>query len=101
MFTAANQACEGLLVVADRRMRTLAPPIMIASHEAKFHSIGRQDGKKKPESLQAPAILFWVNACGRRGVTLCRPFPYRPPFFHGIADPFTSCRRQMTLNAAF
>jgi len=46
MFTAANQACEGLLVVADRRMRILAPPIMIASHEAKFHSIGRQEVKK-------------------------------------------------------
>jgi hypothetical protein len=33
MFIAANQACETRLVVADRRMRTIAPPIMIASHD--------------------------------------------------------------------
>ena len=38
MFIAANQACEGPLVVADRRMRTIAPPIMIASQSAKFHA---------------------------------------------------------------
>ena len=30
-----NQACVGRLAVGDRR--TIAPPIMIASHEAKFH----------------------------------------------------------------
>jgi len=32
-----NQACKGLLVLADRRMRTIAPPTMIASQSAKFH----------------------------------------------------------------
>lgn len=38
MFIAANHACEGPLVVADRRMRTIALPITIASHEARFHA---------------------------------------------------------------
>src|SRR6476619_496328 len=34
----AKHACEGRLVVTDRRMRTIAPPIRIASQSAKCHA---------------------------------------------------------------